>query len=61
MTRLDLLPLAARAGLGDGPALILVGAALKPEVLAEPALANLRALPVSASDRTSLYRCASGG
>lgn len=61
MTRLDLLPLAAQAGLGDGPALILVGAALKPEVLAKPALANLRALPVSASDRTSLYRCASGG
>ncbi|WP_336980803.1 uroporphyrinogen-III C-methyltransferase [Altererythrobacter fulvus] len=30
-TRLDLLPLAARAGLGDGPALILVGKAVAGE------------------------------
>ncbi|HKX78473.1 MAG TPA: uroporphyrinogen-III C-methyltransferase [Novosphingobium sp.] len=28
MTRLDLLPIAARAALGDGPALILIGAAI---------------------------------
>jgi uroporphyrin-III C-methyltransferase len=27
-TRLDLLPLAAKAGLGSGPALLLIGAAL---------------------------------
>ena len=38
-TRLDLLPLAARAALGDGPALLLIGAALAdrdPERLSAP-------------------------
>ena len=29
-TRLDLLPLAARSALGDGPALLLIGEAMKP-------------------------------
>jgi uroporphyrin-III C-methyltransferase len=32
MTRLDLLPLAAQAGLGNGPAILLVGAAMKREM-----------------------------
>lgn len=31
-TRLDLLPLAARTGLGSGPALLLIGAAIGPEI-----------------------------
>ena len=35
-TRLDLLPLAARAALGDGPALLLIGAAMaRPEAVEE--------------------------
>ena len=29
-TRLDLLPLAARTALGDGPALLLIGVAMEP-------------------------------
>jgi len=37
VTRLDLLPLAARTALGDGPALLLVGAALGGDVSREPA------------------------
>jgi uroporphyrin-III C-methyltransferase len=33
LTRLDLLPIAARTSLGDGPALVLIGAALARDVL----------------------------
>ncbi|MEO7248432.1 MAG: SAM-dependent methyltransferase, partial [Novosphingobium sp.] len=33
-TRLDLLPLAARTALGDGPALLLIGAAMEPRTAA---------------------------
>lgn len=36
-TRLDLLPLAARTALGDGPALLLVGAAMGCATVLEPA------------------------
>ena len=42
-TRLDLLPLAARAGLGDGPALILIGEALRDLRPAQPELVEGRA------------------
>ncbi len=35
-TRLDLLPLAARTALGNGPALLLIGAAMEPRCFAEP-------------------------
>ena len=35
-TRLDLLPLAARTALGDGPALLLIGAALAPQPASAP-------------------------
>jgi uroporphyrin-III C-methyltransferase len=38
-TRLDLLPIAARTALGDGPALLLVGAAMaRPAALSTPAV-----------------------
>ncbi|MEX6725422.1 uroporphyrinogen-III C-methyltransferase [Parapedomonas caeni] len=36
-TRLDLLPLAARTALGDGPALLLIGRALAPPGVTDPA------------------------
>lgn len=37
-TRLDLLPLAARTALGQGPALLLIGQAMRPSEAANPAL-----------------------
>jgi uroporphyrin-III C-methyltransferase len=44
-TRLDLLPLAAKAALGDGPALLLVGQAMAEragvEVAAQQVAANI--------------------
>jgi uroporphyrin-III C-methyltransferase len=39
-TRLDLLPLAAQAGLGSGPAVLLIGAAMK--VASEPVAASVK-------------------
>ncbi len=53
VTRLDLLPLAARAGLGEGPALILVGQAVKGD--AEPGRA-LR-LPAAAAKAAWTNSC----
>ena len=40
-TRLDLLPLAAQAGLGGGPAILLIGAAMAPRI--DPVLAKFAA------------------
>lgn len=44
-TRLDLLPLAARTALGDGPALLLIGAAMGFAQLAQPLRSSEVALP----------------
>jgi uroporphyrin-III C-methyltransferase len=41
-TRLDLLPLAARTALGDGPAIILVGQAVRPQHVAAATASGLR-------------------
>ena len=51
MTRLDLLPLAARTALGDGPAVILVGAALR--AATDPELRQLKISSSACSGRPS--------
>jgi uroporphyrin-III C-methyltransferase len=60
-TRLDLLPLAAASALGDGPAILLIGEAMRPRAISLAAGTDAISIPTGCSRVTCRWSGKSSG